>query len=177
MPVLVTGGMRGGACGVCCWPPSHWQWPSPSCRPWLSPKAIIASPILGLPNFLNVVSNLPFLLMAMRGLATLRRPRPGAFVKGRERLPWAVFFLGLAATGFGSAWYHLAPNNAVLFWDRLPLSLCFGALIAERVSIRAELARLVPLAASGTVLHWPGEPKTCRPIALFRPGRSWPLCS
>lgn len=36
------------------------------------------------------------------------------------------------------------------------MSLCFGTLIAERVSIRAELARLVPLAASGTgtVLHW-----------------------
>lgn len=46
-----------------------------------------ARALLGLPNFLNVVSTLPFLLMAMRGLATLRRPRPGAFVKCRERLP------------------------------------------------------------------------------------------
>ncbi|MEW6038905.1 MAG: alkaline phytoceramidase [Pseudomonadota bacterium] len=116
--------------------------------------------LFGLPNFLNVVSNLPFLLVAMLGLAALHRPRPGAFVEGRERLPWAVFFLGLTATGFGSAWYHLGPDNASLFWDRLPLSVCFGALlaamIAERVCVRVALALLAPLVgtAIGTVLYW-----------------------
>lgn len=119
-----------------------------------------ARALLGLPNFLNVVSNLPFLLVATLGLAALRRPRPGTFVESRERLPWAVFFLGLAATGFGSAWYHLAPDNASLFWDRLPLSLCFGALlaalIAERVSVWAGLSLLAPLVATGigTMLYW-----------------------
>lgn len=115
---------------------------------------------LGLPNFLNVVSNLPFLLVAMLGLAELWPPRPGTFRERRERLPWVVFFLGLAATGFGSAWYHLAPDNARLFWDRLPMSLCFGALlaavIAERVNVRAGLALLAPLVMTGigTVLYW-----------------------
>jgi hypothetical protein len=119
-----------------------------------------ARAFLGLPNFLNVVSNLPFLLVATLGLAVLRRSRPGVFAAGMERLPWAVFFLGLAATGFGSAWYHLAPDNASLFWDRLPMSLCFGALlaavIAERVSVRAGLALLAPLVVTGigTVLYW-----------------------
>jgi hypothetical protein len=115
---------------------------------------------LGLPNFLNVASNLPFLLVAMLGLAELWQSRPRAFGARRERLPWAVFFLGLAATGFGSAWYHLAPDNARLFWDRLPMSVCFGALlaavIAGRVSVRAGLGLLAPLVLTGigTVLYW-----------------------
>lgn len=119
-----------------------------------------ARPFLGLPNFLNVMTNLPFLLVAMLGLAALWQPRPGRFVENVERWPWAVFFLGLAATGFGSAWYHLAPDNARLFWDRLPMSLCFGALlaavIAERVSVRTGLALLAPLVLTGigTVLYW-----------------------
>lgn len=115
---------------------------------------------LGLPNFLNVVSNLPFLLVGMQGLAILRRPAPGAFAASLERLPYAVFFLGLAATCGGSAWYHLAPDDAGLFWDRLPISLSFGALLAavaaERVGIRAGLVLLAPLLAAGggTVLYW-----------------------
>jgi hypothetical protein len=116
--------------------------------------------LFGVPNFLNVASNLPFLLVAMLGLATLRRPPPGAFVDERERLPWTVYFLGLAAIGFGSTWYHLAPDNASLFWDRLPMSLCFGALlaalIAERVGVQVGLALLAPLVAAGigTMLYW-----------------------
>ncbi|HUL14113.1 MAG TPA: ceramidase domain-containing protein [Methylococcaceae bacterium] len=119
-----------------------------------------ARAFLGLPNFLNVISNLPFLLVAMLGLAALRQPRPGAFVEETERVPWAVFFLGLAGTGLGSTWYHLAPDNARLFWDRLPMSLSFGALlsalIAERVSVRAALALVAPLVATGigTVWYW-----------------------
>lgn len=132
----------------------------PMAQPQAYHRFADARALFGLPNFLNVVSNLPFLLVAMLGLAALHRSRPGAFVERWERLPWAVFFLGLAATGFGSAWYHLAPDNASLFWDRLPLSLCFGALlaavIAERVNVRAATALLAPLAATGigTALHW-----------------------
>lgn len=114
----------------------------------------------GVPNFLNVVSNLAFLLVAALGLGVLRRAGGAVFVERAERLPYALFFLALAATGLGSAWYHLAPDNARLFWDRLPMSVGFTALlaavIAERLSVRAGLVLLAPLVLAGaaTVVYW-----------------------
>lgn len=35
---------------------------------------------------------------------------------------WACFFIGVAAVGVGSSYYHLEPNDARLVWDRLPVS-------------------------------------------------------
>lgn len=119
-----------------------------------------ARALLGVPNFLDVVSNLAFVAVAVAGLDAVLRPGRAAFIDRTEHLPYALFFLALAATAFGSAWYHLAPDNAWLFWDRLPISVCFAALlsavIAERCSIRAGLLLLLPLAATGagTVWYW-----------------------
>jgi hypothetical protein len=111
---------------------------------------------LGVPHFLDVASNLAFLAVAVAGLFAVLRN-----VFGRaERLPYALFFLALTATAFGSAWYHLAPDDARLFWDRLPIAMCFAALlsavIAERLGPRAGLLSLAPLAATGagTVWYW-----------------------
>ncbi len=111
---------------------------------------------LGVPNFLNVISNAAFLLVAALGLRTVA-VTVGA---GAERLPYGVLFIALAATGIGSAYYHLAPDNDSLFWDRLPMSVAFAALVAalvtERWSSRAgrwSLAVLV-FAGIGTVLWW-----------------------
>ncbi|HAY09293.1 MAG TPA: hypothetical protein DCY18_05035, partial [Thauera sp.] len=43
--------------------------------------------------------------------------------------------------GAGSAWYHLDPSNASLFWDRLAMCIAFagalGALAGERLGDRA----------------------------------------
>lgn len=36
---------------------------------------------------------------------------------------WTCFYIGVAAVGFGSAYYHLQPNDSTLVWDRLPVSL------------------------------------------------------
>lgn len=110
--------------------------------------------VFGVPNFLNVVSNAPFLLVAVLGLAALGR----AVCVGR--LAYAAFFIALAATALGSAWYHLAPDNASLFWDRLPMSVAFGALLAavvsERPGVRVGQALFAPLLLAGpaTVLYW-----------------------
>lgn len=108
---------------------------------------------LGVPNFLNVVSNLVFLFVAGAGLFTVLRG-----FSGPDRWPYALFFAALAATAFGSAWYHLAPDNARLFWDRLPIAVCFGALlaavIAERIGPRAGRLSLAPLAAAGAAAAW-----------------------
>jgi ceramidase len=105
--------------------------------------------ILGVPNFWNVVSNLPFLVV---GAAGLRRYRddPATF----------VFFLGVFLTGIGSSYYHWDPNDETLFWDRLPMTLAFAAILAlavkERVNPRIGAALLWPALAVGLVslLYW-----------------------
>ena len=84
----------------------------------------------------------------------------GAFVDEREQLPYLVFFLGALLTSFGSAYYHLAPDNPRLVWDRLPMTLGFAGLVAaavaERVDQRLGLRSLWPLLAvgAGTVIYW-----------------------
>lgn len=141
----------------------------------------------GMPNFLDVVSNLMFLAVAVTGLVAVLRPGRAAFIDRAEHLPYVLFFVALAATSFGSAWYHLAPDNARLFWDRLPINICFAALlsaaIAERYSIKAGLLLLLPLVAvgAGTVCGigcgarcWAAA--TCCPISRSRLMRCLPFC-
>jgi uncharacterized membrane protein len=64
-----------------------------------------ARALFGVPNFLNVVSNLVFLAVAVPGLIVAGHS--AAFSERAERLPYVLFFLALAATAFGSVWYHL----------------------------------------------------------------------
>jgi hypothetical protein len=120
-------------------------------------------PLLGVPHLLNVASNLPFLVVGGAGLvfmASRAARRPGAFVHSVERGPYWLFFIGLALTAFGSAYYHADPNNARLTWDRLPLTVTFMALftavLAERVSWRLAGWLLGPLVALGmaSVVYW-----------------------
>jgi hypothetical protein len=56
--------------------------------------------------------------------------------------------------------YHLAPDDARLVWDRLPISLAFTALlsamISERLSAQWGVRLLVPLMlyGAGSVVYW-----------------------
>ena len=115
--------------------------------------------IWSIPNFFNVLSNLPFLVGGALGFALIWRGG-GAFVDPREQLPYLVFFLGAVLTSFGSAYYHLAPDNPRLVWDRLPMTLGFAGLVAaaaaERADLRLGLKSLWPLLAvgAGTVVYW-----------------------
>ncbi len=121
-------------------------------------------PLFGIPNCLNVISNFPFLVFGTLGLFfLLRQGRSKArthFIESRERWPYVVFFIGIALTSFGSAYYHLAPGNERLVWDRLPMTVAFmsflAATVAERISVRTGLQMLVPLLAigAGSVLYW-----------------------
>lgn len=117
--------------------------------------------LVDIPNALNVLSNLPFVLAGLAGLASLGTGGSGgAFLDARERWPYAVMFIGLVLTGFGSAYYHLEPGDARLVWDRLPLAVTvmglFAAVITERIGVRAGLSLLGPLVllALGSVLYW-----------------------
>jgi hypothetical protein len=110
--------------------------------------------LFGIPNFWNVASNLPFIAIGAAGLWQFRRD-----------LTTVVLFSGILLTGFGSAYYHLNPNDVSLFWDRLPMTLCFAAILAavveERVDARAGALLLWPLLAIGIfsllVWRWTGD--------------------
>jgi hypothetical protein len=114
--------------------------------------------ILGVPNFFDVVSNAPFVAIGLWGLYVVASG--GRFSVPAERWPWAVVFLSVALTGLGSAYFHLAPDGARLMWDRLPIAVGFmallAALVAERISVRAGVRLLSPLALAGaaSVLYW-----------------------
>lgn len=113
---------------------------------------------LGLPNALNVLSNAGFVLVGALGLrfvlAAGAAPGP-TFQEPRERWPYVVFFGGLLLTGFGSAYYHWAPGNERLAWDRLPLAITvmglLDATIAERIGVRPALRLLIPLVALAVI--------------------------
>lgn len=78
---------------------------------------------LGIPNFANVVSNIPFFVIGVMGLAwCFTPPKTGASAS------WAVFFVGVVLVCFGSGYYHATPENATLVWDRLPMTLAFMGL-------------------------------------------------
>ncbi|HXO88249.1 MAG TPA: hypothetical protein VN885_06325 [Candidatus Acidoferrales bacterium] len=114
--------------------------------------------LLGIPNCLDVLSNVFFLFVGAWGLRTVFRR--AQFLDPRERWPYAMFFLGVTLTAFGSSWYHLNPHDATLVWDRIPMTMGFlslvAAILAERISPPAGLWLLVPMIAFGvgSVLYW-----------------------
>lgn len=116
---------------------------------------------LGLPNCLDTGSNALFVLAGAGGLRfLLSQPGRRAFIDRREAWPYALFFFAVILIGFASAFYHLAPDNAALVWDRAAIALAFmawfAAILCERVSLGAGLA-LLPLllaAALGSVFYW-----------------------
>jgi len=80
--------------------------------------------MLGIKHFLNVASNLPFILVGLVGVKTLFSVDRSKIVN--VILPsYILFFCSVALVGFGSIYYHLDPNNRTLIWDRLPMTLAF----------------------------------------------------
>ncbi|MBT8229972.1 MAG: ceramidase, partial [Bacteroidia bacterium] len=80
------------------------------------------STILGIPNFWNVISNLPFLIIGIAGVLY--------FLDQPNRLPYLIFFSGIALCFFGSCYYHWHPTTETLVWDRLPMTVGFMALVS-----------------------------------------------
>ena len=71
---------------------------------------------------------------------------------------------------FGSAYYHYAPSNETLLWDRLPMTVAFMALFSmlleERVTQRRILMPLIALGlASAFYWRWSGD---LRPYILVQ---------
>lgn len=117
--------------------------------------------ILDIPNFWNVTSNLPFIVVGLIGLMrVLQRHKEQASAGNSETASWSCFFTGVIFTGFGSIWYHLAPDNHNLVFNRLPMTIglmaLFAGVIAERVSHQAYRLLLWPLVGLGlaSVISW-----------------------
>ncbi len=105
------------------------------------------------PNFANIISNLPFATIGLSGLFLV--------LKNKEiSISWYLFFIGLFLVAPGSSYYHLQPNNQTLLWDRLPMTICFmslfSALCAENISSHYEKF-ILPIATSlglSSVIYW-----------------------
>jgi hypothetical protein len=148
----------------------------------------------GLPHAADVLSNLPFGIFGAAGLWLLAR---GA--GGRARACLGLLFGGLLLTCVGSSRYHLAPDDAGVFWDRLGMVPAFAGMLALAVQSRwgsrpawvtavlvlaAGPASLAVWRASGQLLPWAllqgGGMALLVLLAWVRPapGRTpWPLAA
>ena len=114
--------------------------------------------LAGIPHWGDVISNAGFGLVALWGLQVLWSLR-GAGVTGC-RWGYRLFLVSLLLTSFGSSFYHWAPDNSRLVWDRLPIALaCAGLLAAVRAESKPgtnEIRWTIGLAvgAVASVLWW-----------------------
>lgn len=93
---------------------------------------------LGIPNAADVLSNVGFAMVGAWGLAALAPHRQETGI-ARGWPGHALFLVSLVLTAIGSTWYHLAPDNARLFWDRAPIALlCAGLLCGVDADTRAD---------------------------------------
>ena len=115
--------------------------------------------LFGVPNFWNMVSNLPFAVVGIIGLTRFRG------------LTDRALFSGILLTAFGSAYYHLAPNDSRLIWDRLPMTIVFmaftAAVVSEESNARLPLALLI--AGTASILWW-SRMNDLRPYAVVKFG-------
>jgi len=116
-----------------------------------------ARALLGLPNAADVLSNAGFALVAAWGFWALRGKRDHPLLA--SAWPGYVLFLcAIALAAIGSSFYHLAPDNDRLVWDRLPIALaCAGLLAAVHAETQGSSRWLLPAlvaAAIASVAWW-----------------------
>jgi hypothetical protein len=107
----------------------------------------------GVPNFWNVISNLPFAIIGFLGLSKLNSI-------ATPKTQYLIFFLGIICVSIGSGYYHWNPNDSTLVWDRLPMTIVFMALVSIIISefISSKHGRLIlyPAILVGllSVVYW-----------------------
>ncbi len=114
-----------------------------------------------IPNMLNVLSNIPFLMVGVLGLVALKAEGRGALkILNANYYAYLALFLGAALVGIGSGYYHLWPSNETLVWDRIPMTIAFmglfSVIISEFISIKLGRICLIPFLCIGlaSVLYW-----------------------
>jgi len=77
------------------------------------------------------VSNVPFAVLGIYGVCFLARnkrgPNPGNFI---AKLPFLGFFLAIIFVMLGSGYYHWAPADGPLLYDRVPIVIAFMCLFS-----------------------------------------------
>lgn len=109
--------------------------------------------LFGIANAADVLSNAGFLLVALWGLWCLRTPQARRAL-GQAAPGYLLFVVALLLTAFGSAFYHLAPDNQRLYWDRLPIALACAGLLAGTYADTHANVRSMGLAAGLGVFGW-----------------------
>jgi predicted membrane channel-forming protein YqfA (hemolysin III family) len=101
------------------------------------------------PRWPDVASNAAFLAAAVAGFAAMRTRR----VRDVATL---MFFAGTFATFLGSTYYHLAPDDARLVYDRLGMIICFASIVAMLLEERLDLHILLLLLVLGmaSIVWW-----------------------
>lgn len=109
-----------------------------------------------IPHAGDVITNLAILLAGVFGLAL----RPRMTVAAEAGTGVNVLIAASILTAFGSAYYHWAPANATLVWDRLPMTIVLMSLLAlvmaDRVHPLFARDALWPFTALGflSVILW-----------------------
>jgi hypothetical protein len=130
------------------------------------------SVLFGVPHGADVLSNIGFALVALWGLLRLWP------MHGPGRHGYRLFLMALLMTAAGSALYHLAPGDARLVWDRIPIALaCAGLMTAVRAECLQKCSSLADSVLLGifavlSVLWWyvtgPGGTGDLRPYLLMQ---------
>ncbi|MGZ5043322.1 MAG: ceramidase domain-containing protein [Methylobacter sp.] len=115
--------------------------------------------IVGVANFFNVLSNLPFVIIGIMGIRLVALHKVTGGLAELQAI-YLTFFVGVFLTGFGSAYYHYQPDNQTLLWDRLPMTIAFmalfSAIVGEYISTRLAWKLFIPLLILGiaSVVYW-----------------------
>jgi hypothetical protein len=96
-----------------------------------------ARTMLGVPNFWDVLTNLPFAAAAGLGWWWMR----GVNLPTSTRQSLHVLMAGLLATALGSGYYHWWPDAWVLMWDRLGMAVAFAGMVGLTVCDRVGAAQ------------------------------------
>jgi len=129
--------------------------------------------MFGIPNGMNVLSNIPFLIGGLLGIVVMYFDHiaiklsddPHSFKKVKfqyapGKIAYWVLFISMCFVSIGSAYYHWWPSTTTLFWDRLPMTIAFMSIISivltEKVNAKVGYILLYPLVAVGvfSVIWW-----------------------
>ncbi len=121
------------------------------------------SALFGTEHFGIVASNIGFLIVGVWGLWQVggKKYARSLFAAPGARWPYLIFFSGLVAVSFGSAYYHADPTTNTLLWDRLAMTIVFMALfaavIADRINPRLGVTVMLPalmVLGAASMVYW-----------------------